>query len=112
MKRHTPAALALLLACGLASGCSPSSDGVFDARATTASRTCQAHQTQQPGHRYTAGPGADTESILMMMRYYTANGTKTFCDGHPPTPTDVRWMDLYQALGGEPAHIGRPASAK
>jgi hypothetical protein len=34
-----------------------------------------------------------------MLRYYTANGAKAFCDGKPSTGTDRRWTDLYTALG-------------
>ncbi|WP_267886062.1 hypothetical protein [Kitasatospora azatica] len=39
------------------------------------------------------------------MRFYTANGTKAYCDGRPATATDQQWTQLYRTLGGDPVHV-------
>jgi hypothetical protein len=94
-----PLAVALLL-----NGCA-STKGALNAQPDTPSPTCLVHQTKEPADRYTAGTSADTLSILEMMRYYTSNGAKRFCDGKPATPTDLHWMELYTRLGGDRTHI-------
>lgn len=63
------------------------------------------HQTKEPASRYTAGSRSDPRSVLELMHYFTANGTKTYCDGKPPTRTDHQWMDLYSKLGGALSHL-------
>ncbi|MBT2529361.1 hypothetical protein J7E91_29175 [Streptomyces sp. ISL-99] len=98
LRAALPTALAL-------SGCAPSPSGSLDAQTATPSPECRVHQTEEPGARYTAGSRADTDSILEMMRYYTANGTKPFCDGKGATSTDRHWMDLYSKLGGERGRV-------
>ncbi|WP_329492891.1 hypothetical protein [Kitasatospora herbaricolor] len=105
--RHVPFAVLLLLAA--LSGCAASDDGSLDTQAGAAAPTCLVHQSKTPGSRYTAGDRADTGSVLQLMRYYTANGTKDFCDGRPATGTDHRWTDLYTALGGDRAHVAAAA---
>ncbi|MBT2487192.1 hypothetical protein J7E96_01275 [Streptomyces sp. ISL-96] len=92
---------AALLAALAVSGCAPSPNGSLDTQTATPSPSCRVHQTTDPGPRYTAGSRADTGSVLEMMRYYTAHGSKPFCDGEDPTSADRRWMDLYAQLGGE-----------
>ncbi|WP_371483555.1 hypothetical protein [Kitasatospora sp. NBC_00315] len=110
MTPHRVLPLAALLATVLLGGCGASDDGSLDSQAATPTPTCLVHQANQPANRYTDGTGADTRSVLEMMRYYTANGTKAFCDGKPPTSTDLRWMNLYTTLGGDGAHVpARPA---
>ncbi|MCX5207860.1 hypothetical protein OG689_00740 [Kitasatospora sp. NBC_00240] len=104
-----PAPFALLLALAALSGCAVSDDGSLDAQAGAAAPTCLVHQAKAPGSRYTASERADTKSVLERMRYYTANGTKDFCDGRPATGTDRRWTDLYTALGGDRAHLAATA---
>lgn len=104
---HRPIAAALTavaLAAAL-SACSESSTGPLDAQTATPSPSCRVHQTRQPGGLYTAGTHADTISVLELMHYYTAHGTKAFCDGRPATDTDRRWTALYTKLGGAPAHV-------
>ncbi len=97
-----PALAAVLstAACG-----SASHEGSFDAQPSTASPTCLAHQTATPGKRYTGGEDSDPMSVLELMRFYTANGTKAYCDGGPPTATDKRWTTLYVTLGGDPGRL-------
>ncbi|MEU9133800.1 hypothetical protein AB0D08_37900 [Kitasatospora sp. NPDC048540] len=94
-----------LLAAPLLAGCGADQDGSFDAQPGTPSPTCIQHQAQEPGARYTGGEEADPRAVLEMMRFYTANGTKAFCDGKPPTDTDRRWTELYATLGGDASHI-------
>ncbi|WP_329561516.1 hypothetical protein [Kitasatospora sp. NBC_01266] len=102
--RHL-SSLAVLLAATVLSGCAASHEGALNSQADTPSPTCLVHQAKEPAPRYRAGTSADTLSILELMHYYTANGTKAFCDGKPPTSTDRHWMDLYTGLGGDRGHV-------
>ncbi|MFE0462976.1 hypothetical protein ACFW1A_27350 [Kitasatospora sp. NPDC058965] len=107
-RRHrAPAVLALAVAlCSFAAGCGDSSSrGGFDAQPATPSPSCLPHQQQAPDTRYTGGTKSDPMSVLTMMRFYTANGTKAYCDGRPATATDRAWTELYRALGGDPSHV-------
>lgn len=106
-RRIVPASV--LLAALIVSGCAHPEGGSLDAQAATPTPACRVHQTQQPSARYTAGAHSDPRSVLELMRYFTANGGKAFCDGKPPTRTDQRWTDLYSELGGTG---GGQASAK
>ncbi|WP_052443329.1 hypothetical protein [Streptacidiphilus neutrinimicus] len=106
-----PRAAALLAAAALLSGCT-ATEGALNAQPDTPSPTCLVHQSKDPATRYTAGTSADTLSILELMRYYTANGTKPFCDGKPATATDHRWMDLYTRLGGDRTHISHEVAGR
>ncbi|MER8188677.1 hypothetical protein [Kitasatospora sp. NPDC094015] len=108
MTAHRTLSLGALLAVALLGGCSAPDAGSLDAQSATASPTCLVHQTKLPADRYAAGAGANTGSVLELLRYYTANGTKAFCDGKPPSGTDRRWMDLYADLGGDRSHVARP----
>jgi len=96
---------ALLGALALAvAGCSAPDDGLLDTQPGDPSPVCLVHQKQPPGSRYTAGKQADPQSVRELLRYYTANGTKGFCDGREPTGTDRRWTDLYRRLGAASRH--------
>lgn len=96
----------VLLSALTAAGCSASSDdGRFDAQSASPSPTCRVHQKAEPGRQYTGGSQADTGAVLEMMRYYTAHGTKRFCDGGGPTATDRDWTNLYARLGGKRSHL-------
>ncbi|WP_406114174.1 hypothetical protein [Streptomyces sp. NBC_01014] len=103
-RRKTRFAAALLTAFAV-SGCAASPGGSLDAQSATPSPTCLVHQKKEPAERYTAGSEADPRSVLEMLHYYTANGTKAFCDGKPPTRTDRQWMTLYTSLGGRRSHV-------
>ncbi|MFC9328829.1 hypothetical protein [Kitasatospora sp. NPDC057015] len=98
----------ILLPLPLLAACAADTDGSFDAQPGTPSPSCIQHQNQEPGTRYTGGETSDPRSVLEMMRFYTANGTKVFCDGKPPTSTDRRWTELYAKLGGDPSHVPQP----
>ncbi|MGW4652518.1 hypothetical protein [Kitasatospora sp. NPDC004289] len=100
----TALGLALLLA-PLAAACTSAADGSFDAGPAVPAPTCLAHQPERPGPRYTSGQGAEPRAVLEMMRYYTANGTKPFCDGAAPTAEDRRWAELYVELGGDRRYV-------
>ncbi|MFF3446018.1 hypothetical protein ACFYXJ_02635 [Streptomyces sp. NPDC002667] len=100
MARRLIAPVTALLGAIALGGCGASADGRLDAQANDPTPVCRVHQKQPPGSRYTAGTEADTAAVLQMLRYYTANGAKAFCDGRPPTGTDRRWTDLYTELGG------------
>lgn len=62
---------------------------------------CMAHQPHPPGTRYTDATRVRTEETLAVLRYYTANGAKPYCDGKGPTDVDRRWADLYVRLGAD-----------
>ncbi|MFF3411920.1 hypothetical protein ACFYW8_38360 [Streptomyces sp. NPDC002742] len=100
MARRPIAPVAALLGALALGGCGASPDGRLDVQTNDPTLVCRVHQKQAPGSRYTAGAKADTGAVLQMLRYYTANGAKAFCDGKPSTGTDRRWTDLYTALGG------------
>jgi hypothetical protein len=61
--------------------------------------TCMKHQSQPPGTRYTDEKTKRTDEVLALLRYYTANGTKPYCDRQGPTEDDRQWVDLYVRLG-------------
>lgn len=69
--------------------------------------TCLAHQTRPPTDAYRLREGADTTTALRMMRYYTAHGSRDFCDGAPATEQDRAWMRLYLDNGGTPEKVAR-----
>ncbi|MDH6574562.1 hypothetical protein [Kitasatospora sp. MAP5-34] len=96
-----------LLLVPFTASCDPAGSGSFDAQPSTPSPTCLAHQTGTPDKRYTGGENSDPLAVLELMRFYTANGTKVFCDGRPPTEADKRWTTLYVTLGGDPVHLGQ-----
>lgn len=65
---------------------------------------CMVHQTARPGLRYTDKATreqlATTAELLPVMRYYTANGAKPYCDDEPATDDDKAWGQVYVDLGG------------
>jgi hypothetical protein len=80
-------------------------DGAFNDQAKQGKLECLAHQKARPGENYTAGASADTGKVLRMLRYYTVNGAKPFCDGQGPTAADQAWAELYVELGADPAKV-------
>ncbi len=113
-RRAAAAALLAAVAVGL-SGCTagpapaagPASPAApaFDDQGGTA--TCLAHQTRPPTDAYRLREGADTTAALRMMRYYTAQGSRDFCDGAPAGEHDRAWMRLYLDNGGTPEKVAR-----
>ena len=102
MKRRILKSAVLVLL--LVSGCS-GGDGAFDNEGG-ADVTCLRHQDAAPGRAYAAG--GDTARILQMLRYYTANGRRPYCDGRPATRTDHAWRDRYVQLGADAKNVETP----
>ena len=69
--------------------------------------SCLTHQSAGPSAPYRAGADADTGRVLRMMRYYTVNGNKPFCDGKVANSADAAWAQLYVDLGAKRANVGR-----
>ncbi|MFB6888932.1 hypothetical protein ACFCX4_06405 [Kitasatospora sp. NPDC056327] len=97
-----------LLSAQLLTACSNDPDGRFDAQPATPTPSCLPHQTRNPGSAYTGGRRSDPAAVLEMMRFYTANRTKAYCDGQPASDRDRRWTSLYTELGGDARHVPRP----
>ncbi|MGB3442637.1 MAG: hypothetical protein WBA97_28165 [Actinophytocola sp.] len=66
---------------------------------------CMKHQPHPPGPRYTDKSLRRTDDSLALLRYYTANGTKPYCDNKGPTETDRQWARIYVRLGADSANI-------
>ncbi|MFK0251851.1 hypothetical protein ACIQUM_44740 [Amycolatopsis azurea] len=100
--------LAVVVAC---SGTAPGTGPRFDDETTdgvATELTCMKHQPQAPGPRYTDETLRRTDETLALLRYYTANGAKPYCDGNDVTDIDRRWIDLYIALGADAEKVKRP----
>ncbi|WP_436774292.1 hypothetical protein [Yinghuangia sp. YIM S09857] len=94
--------LALLTACSGGGGkkdAPAAGDGGFAPAPGTAA--CQEHQANEPGVEYTSEEEGDTGKVFEMLRHYTANGRKPFCDGKPPTDLDKRWAGLFLGFGAD-----------
>ncbi len=88
-------------------GCGPSPPEpgpLFDNEGGT-SLTCMKHQPASPGARYTDPTLKKTAEILTLLRYYTANGTKPYCDTEPATGIDKQWAQIYLTQGADRSHI-------
>jgi hypothetical protein len=107
--RRLRAGLATAALVGLAlTGCGGgSAAGRFDNQAGESPLRCLAHQKDKPGTDYTGREKAATGPVLAMLRYYTANGNKPYCDGKPPTEQDRAWARLFVDLGAEPERVQR-----
>lgn len=81
----------------VAGGCG-SSGGSFEAGAATAPLTCMRHQKNTPAKSF----ADDTARTFTLLRYYTANGSRPYCDHRPATGTDKAWARLYAKLSGNP----------
>lgn len=103
MRQHivmTGVALAALAGCS--SG--PDPGPVFNDEGRQAV-ACLAHQIEEPGARYTDREVRNSGQVLTMMRYYTAHGTKPYCDGAPADESDRAWARTYLDLGGTPDKV-------
>jgi hypothetical protein len=67
--------------------------------------SCLQHQPEPPGSRYTDAEHRNTAELLTVLRYYTAHGTKPFCDAAPPTGADQAWAELYVQQGADRANV-------
>lgn len=80
------------------------SEGAFEVGATP-TVDCLAHQPHRPGRDFTDGRPPDTAKVMAILRYYTANGRKPYCDRKPPTEEDLAWATLYVRLGADRTHV-------
>jgi hypothetical protein len=67
--------------------------------------TCMVHQTAAPGPRYTDAAIRETDDTLLLLRYYTANASKPYCDGEASTSADRAWATLYVDLGADRTNV-------
>ena len=91
------AALALALAACSAQG---SATAQFDDQGQS-DISCMRHQEQTPGEEYFDEGNWDTVVSLSILRYYTSNGAKPYCDGKTATEADQGWRELYVRMGAE-----------
>ncbi|MGH4024744.1 MAG: hypothetical protein ACRDRV_09180 [Pseudonocardiaceae bacterium] len=77
---------------------------VFDNEGGAALR-CMKHQPVSPGARYTDPAMKNTAEVFGLLRYYTANGRKPYCDGAPPTEIDKQWAQLYVTQGAARSNV-------
>lgn len=90
----TVAALVALLA-----ACSESEpEGATFVLPSTDVVECQEHQTVGPSDAYAGDADSDTVAMLDLLRYWTANGDKPYCDGEPPTEIDQEWAQTVARL--------------
>ncbi|MDX8054336.1 hypothetical protein SK571_33620 [Lentzea sp. BCCO 10_0798] len=67
--------------------------------------SCMKHQEQTPGEEYFDEGNWDTVVSLSLLRYYTANGTKPYCDGKAATGADQAWRRLYVQMGADQTNL-------
>ncbi|MGQ0576555.1 MAG: hypothetical protein ACT4RN_20475 [Pseudonocardia sp.] len=94
----------MLAATGGAAGCAADPGPVFDNEGGR-EVGCMIHQAEEPGARYTDPAQRDTTTNFALLRYYTANGAKPYCDGAPAGDTDRAWAQVYVDLGGTAAKV-------
>lgn len=89
-------------ACGVAA---PDPGPRFDDETTGGDLVCMKHQPRPPGARYTDDTARRTDQTLALLRYYTANGAKPYCDDNGPTDIDRQWVDIYVSLGADRKNV-------
>lgn len=67
--------------------------------------SCMKHQEQTPGEEYFDEGSWDTVVSLSILRYYTSNGSKPYCDGKEATAADQGWRKLYVRMGADQTNI-------
>ncbi len=75
--------------------------GPFEAGSGTAPLACMRHQPHTPDAHYTD----DTARSLTLLRYYTSNGARPYCDHRPSTSADRAWARLYVRLNANPKAV-------
>ncbi|MFD9700409.1 membrane lipoprotein lipid attachment site-containing protein [Lentzea sp. NPDC059081] len=66
---------------------------------------CMKHQDQTPGEEYFDEGDWDTVVSLSILRYYTTNGTKPYCDGKAASEADQGWRKLYVRMGADQTNL-------
>ncbi len=98
----TMRAISVLIGCCLfVAGCTaaePDPGPVFDNEGNQPVG-CMKHQPAGPGARYLDPAQVRTDETLPLLRYYTANGRKTYCDHAAPSDVDRAWAGVYVSLG-------------
>ncbi|WP_233224098.1 hypothetical protein [Amycolatopsis sp. CA-128772] len=96
----------LIVCCLLVAGCSapPDPGPVFDNEGNRPV-SCMKHQPAGPGARYLDPAQVRTDETLPLLRYYTANGRKAYCDRAAPSDADRAWAGVYVSLGAERANV-------
>lgn len=87
-----------------AAGCADNGGPVFNDEGGQ-QISCLQHQPEPPGSRYTDAERSNTVELLTMLRYYTAHGTKPYCDGAPPTEADQAWAEFYVQQGADRSNV-------
>lgn len=67
--------------------------------------SCMKHQEQTPGEEYFEEGDWDTVVSLSILRYYTSNGAKAYCDGKAATDADQGWRRLYLRMGADQTNL-------
>ncbi len=101
MRRLLPALALGVLA---VAGCTDDGGPVFTTEGGRET-ACMQHQAERPGSRYTDPERRNTAEVLTVLRYYTANGRKPYCDGAGPTEADRAWVEFYVSQGADPANV-------
>jgi hypothetical protein len=64
-------------------------------------------------HQHTLPSAADTDPNgnvghrVVVLQYYTADGSQPYCDHQPASGTDLAWMRSYVAQGADASHVAR-----
>jgi hypothetical protein len=104
MRRLTWLLAAILVTAACSSDPAPDPGPRFD-NGEQAEITCMMHQPHAPGARYTDEALRRTDESMALLRYYTANGRKSYCDGAGPTDIDRSWIRLYVQLGADESNV-------
>jgi hypothetical protein len=101
MRRLVVLCALLVAACGTSSA---EPGPVFDDEGGT-ELTCLKHQAAPPGARYSEEGMRNSAEVLNLLRYYTANGRKSYCDGAGASADDKAWGELYVKLGADHTNV-------
>lgn len=104
MHSHRRLPAAILFALLAVAGCADDGGPVFTNEGGQ-EIGCLQHQPEPPGSRYTDPERRNTAEVFTVLRYYTAHGTKPYCDGAPPTEADQAWAELYVQQGADRANV-------
>jgi hypothetical protein len=92
---------AVVLSAVVLAGCGGASGGSFASPGTQA-LPCMQHQPKSPSSGYTDPAKQNTAAGFEVLRYYTANGDRPYCDHKGATKNDKAWAKLYLKLGADP----------